>query len=291
MTNRALQFASAIGLPFLTLAGAANADTATGGIKGPTQLGDGWAGAATVHPVRNTPSAFPRNGKAITAPYGLMAFCHYLRVREVEQYRTGNLKLEGRRLRPECLPFPTDRPNQFTIDPAMPEGRANAYTLEFVQKYVNEAIQAATDDQMHGVSEFWRYPYDRGDCEDYALLKRLIASHIGEYLRNKPGARVRIAKRGDGILEFFEAIVKIFESNGANMTLLKNNTLTERSFSLGVVNDEKGEGHAILLARTNRGTHLVLDNKFDTVREWADTPYSAISSSGPGGLLQWHNAR
>ncbi len=37
---------------------------------------------------------------------------------------------------------------------------------------VNTAIEPATDMEVYGVQEHWTYPVDRGDCEDYVLLKR-----------------------------------------------------------------------------------------------------------------------
>jgi len=39
-----------------------------------------------------------------------------------------------------------------------------------------------------------------------------------------------------------------------------------------VVSDEKGEGHAVLTARTTEGD-FILDNKVDDVRLWSKTPY------------------
>jgi len=39
-----------------------------------------------------------------------------------------------------------------------------------------------------------------------------------------------------------------------------------------VVSDEKGEGHAVLTARTTAGD-FILDNKVNDVRLWSKTPY------------------
>ena len=44
--------------------------------------------------------------------------------------------------------------------------------LDEVNRNVNRAIKPATDMEIYGVSEYWTLPTDRGDCEDYALLKR-----------------------------------------------------------------------------------------------------------------------
>src|SRR5262245_40698358 len=44
--------------------------------------------------------------------------------------------------------------------------------LDEVNRWANHAVAPATDQEIYGVSEFWTYPTDRGDCEDYALLKQ-----------------------------------------------------------------------------------------------------------------------
>ena len=99
--------------------------------------------------------------------------------------------------------------------------------LDEVNRWVNHAIAPATDMEIYGVSEFWTYPVDRGDCEDYALLKQKI-----------------LIQRG----------------------------WPKSSLLLTVVRDEKGEGHAVLTARTSQGD-FVLDNKIDDVRLWNSAGY------------------
>ena len=42
-----------------------------------------------------------------------------------------------------------------------------------------------------------------------------------------------------------------------------------------VVRDEKGEGHAVLTARTVQGD-FILDNKIEDVRMWNRTPYEFV---------------
>jgi predicted transglutaminase-like cysteine proteinase len=44
---------------------------------------------------------------------------------------------------------------------------------------VNSAIMPRTDLEMHGIEEYWSYPVTEGDCEDYALLKRLMLLERG----------------------------------------------------------------------------------------------------------------
>lgn len=50
--------------------------------------------------------------------------------------------------------------------------------LDDVNRTVNRTIEPATDLEIYGKVEYWTLPTTRGDCEDYALLKRhrLIAN-------------------------------------------------------------------------------------------------------------------
>ncbi|MGE0769164.1 MAG: transglutaminase-like cysteine peptidase [Hyphomicrobiaceae bacterium] len=102
--------------------------------------------------------------------------------------------------------------------------------LDAVNRQVNGAIRPATDSEIYGEVERWTLPRDRGDCEDYALLKRHILMRQG------------------------------WPASALLMT---------------VVRDEKGEGHAILTARTARGDYI-LDNKTDELKLWTATPYTYV---------------
>jgi predicted transglutaminase-like cysteine proteinase len=44
--------------------------------------------------------------------------------------------------------------------------------LDRVNRQVNKEIEPATDMQLYGVVDYWTVPVSKGDCEDYALLKR-----------------------------------------------------------------------------------------------------------------------
>ncbi len=44
--------------------------------------------------------------------------------------------------------------------------------LDEVNRTVNHQIEPATDMEIYGVNELWTLPTTRGDCEDFALLKR-----------------------------------------------------------------------------------------------------------------------
>ncbi|MFN0218164.1 MAG: transglutaminase-like cysteine peptidase [Hyphomicrobium sp.] len=51
--------------------------------------------------------------------------------------------------------------------------------LDEVNRSVNRAIEPATDIEIFGVNEFWTLPKSRGDCEDFALLKRQRLMKLG----------------------------------------------------------------------------------------------------------------
>ncbi len=62
--------------------------------------------------------------------------------------------------------------------------------------------------------------------------------------------------------------------------LLKRHLLMARGWPAGallmtVVRDEKGEGHAVLTARTAQGD-FVLDNKVDEIKPWHKVPYAYV---------------
>ena len=124
----------------------------------------------------------------------------------------------------ECKPGPSFDDTRF---PATPERLSE---LDEVNRLVNRKIQPVTDLELYGVTEYWTIPVDKGDCEDYALLKRQI-----------------LIRRGWPV----------------------------SSLLMTVVRDEKGEGHAVLTARTAQGD-FILDNKVEDVKLWSKTPYELV---------------
>jgi predicted transglutaminase-like cysteine proteinase len=65
--------------------------------------------------------------------------------------------------------------------------------------------------------------------------------------------------------------------------LLVEAGLPKRALRMAVVCDEIGDGHAVLLAHTDRGD-FVLDNKRKTVLPWTETGYSFVKREGSDGL-------
>jgi len=48
-----------------------------------------------------------------------------------------------------------------------------------VNTYVNNKIAPVSDQELYGQPEYWAYPTDAGDCEDYVLLKRRYLLGLG----------------------------------------------------------------------------------------------------------------
>ena len=51
--------------------------------------------------------------------------------------------------------------------------------IQQVNRYVNSHIRATTDIALYGVPDYWTYPVDAGDCEDYVLLKKRALTEVG----------------------------------------------------------------------------------------------------------------
>jgi predicted transglutaminase-like cysteine proteinase len=129
-----------------------------------------------------------------------------------------------------CEAMPSECASDHGQEARFDAAPARLKELDDVNRAVNKAIAPATDLEIYGVNEHWTLPRTRGDCEDYALLKR----H-------------NLLRRGWPV----------------------------SALLLTVVRDEKGEGHAVLTARTLQGD-FVLDNKTDEIRPWSKTPYEYV---------------
>ncbi|MQY44840.1 transglutaminase [Rhizobiales bacterium RZME27] len=108
-----------------------------------------------------------------------------------------------------------------------------------INSSVNNRIMARTDMQVYGREEYWEYPVDAGDCEDYALQKRKELSERGFALSDllitvvrKPDGEghavltVRTSK-GDFILDNLNSDVKLWSDT--DYTFLKR----QASFDTG----------------------------------------------------------
>ena len=53
-----------------------------------------------------------------------------------------------------------------------------------------------------------------------------------------------------------------------------------------VAKDNEGEGHAVLMVRTDRGD-LILDNQDSTIRDWKDSPYHFLKRQSQADAGEW----
>ncbi len=51
--------------------------------------------------------------------------------------------------------------------------------LQSVNASINGSIAPVSDAELYGEAEFWTYPVDAGDCEDYLLLKKRQLEKLG----------------------------------------------------------------------------------------------------------------
>lgn len=51
--------------------------------------------------------------------------------------------------------------------------------LTAVNEHVNRIVQPVTDQEYYATEEFWTYPGEYGDCEDYVLMKRELLMKQG----------------------------------------------------------------------------------------------------------------
>ncbi len=108
------------------------------------------ASAAQAQPLK---ASFAAVGEETSVPYGWVDFCsRYAR---------------------ECAD--DDRAPQ-----PIPLTAAAMKTIQRINAKVNEEIEAVSDMDHWGVVDQWDYPADgRGDCEDFALLKRKLLMKAG----------------------------------------------------------------------------------------------------------------
>jgi len=99
---------------------------------------------AVISPAMRAPE-FMRVYGSSQPPYGFVAFCD--------------------RMPQECIVTSPDDARYQATPQSLSE-------LDEVNRTVNHEIEPATDMEVYGVVEYWTLPKTRGDCEDYALLKR-----------------------------------------------------------------------------------------------------------------------
>lgn len=116
--------------------------------------------------------------------------------------------------------FCQDNPDDCSAKTAKPGvvklTRAMWGTLQDVNNAINTMIEPVTDMDLWGVEEKWSYPVNKGDCEDYVLLKQKQLEERGfpasnlliTVVRQKNGAGHAVltvrTDRGDFVLDNLE---------------------------------------------------------------------------------------
>jgi predicted transglutaminase-like cysteine proteinase len=73
--------------------------------------------------------------------------------------------------------------------------QANWSRMIDVNAAVNSMIKPVTDQEMWGKEEVWSYPANKGDCEDYVLLKRKLLMKAGFAENN---LLITVVRQADG---------------------------------------------------------------------------------------------
>lgn len=72
-----------------------------------------------------------------------------------------------------------DRCKRSAVAPSVELTRERWRKIIDVNSQVNMAVAPLTDKQIFGVEEWWEYPKNVGDCEDYVLEKRRLLNGMG----------------------------------------------------------------------------------------------------------------
>jgi predicted transglutaminase-like cysteine proteinase len=79
-----------------------------------------------------------------------------------------------------CDEFPADCVKKRAVDSRFDAKPFRLTELADINATINHAIDPVTDLELYGVSDYWTLPLNgKGDCEDYALLKRHVLIEAG----------------------------------------------------------------------------------------------------------------
>lgn len=78
-----------------------------------------------------------------------------------------------------CKRLPNECNQTFTQTAPIKLDQSVWAKIVLVNADVNTRIQPVTDMELYGQEEYWAYPVNAGDCEDYALLKRRELAEAG----------------------------------------------------------------------------------------------------------------
>lgn len=130
--------------------------------------------------------------------------------------------------------------------------------LDEVNRAINKLIEPATDTEIYGVNELWTIPSQKGDCEDFALLKRRM-----------------LMERGWPASSLLMTVVRDEKNEGHAI-------LTARTTQGDFVLDNKNEEVRLW---TQTPYHYVMRQSYINPRVWVSLdPSDAVSSSAVAGV-------
>ncbi|MFH6782055.1 MULTISPECIES: transglutaminase-like cysteine peptidase [Methylobacterium] len=145
--------------------------------------------------------------------------------------------------------------------PDLGQARPIAGWVEFCARYASEcAVDPSEPAQVTLTPRLWQAVTGINRQVNTSLRAVTDMDHWGV------PDRWDLAEDGSGDCEDFQLLKR---------KLLAQAGLPRRAMRMTVVIDEKGEGHAVLMLRTDRGD-LVLDNKTSAVLPWHKTGYTFI---------------
>lgn len=153
-----------------------------------------------------------------------------------------------------------------TGETSIPIGHA-----DFCKRYPNECtMNASVVDDMHLTPQSWQQLLDVNTYFNTSIVPEtdLQLYHVAEYWTYPHGygdcEDIALAKRR-----------QLIKDGWPVSTLL-----------MTVAKEANGEGHAVLMVRTDRGD-LILDNQDSTIRDWRDSPYHFLKRQSQADAGEW----
>ena len=124
-----------------------------------------------------------------------------------------------------------------------------------VNAAINSMIKPVTDQEMWGKEEVWSYPSNKGDCEDFVLLKRKLLMKAGfaennlliTVVRQSDGSGHAVltvtTDRGDFVLDNLRGDVRLWNETG--YVFLKRQSSTNSGKWVGI--DDSGNASVAAL--------------------------------------------
>jgi predicted transglutaminase-like cysteine proteinase len=78
-----------------------------------------------------------------------------------------------------CRTYPADCRSKESNPGVVSLSRSLWDAMQDVNNSINAMIEPVTDQDLWGVEERWSYPVNKGDCEDYVLLKQRMLEERG----------------------------------------------------------------------------------------------------------------